>query len=252
MSSNILVDVHAHLDHCNQDDLYNIVERAKKAGVNMIITNGIDPETNRKALELAKKYDIVKAALGLYPIDALKMSDEDIDCEMEFIKNNKDNIIAVGEIGIDYHRDRKEHERQKMIFKKMLGLADEIEKPVIIHSRKAEEDCISILEGSKLKKPIIIHCFGGNRKLVERIRDNGWFFSIPANIIRDSHFQMIVEHVPITQLLTETDAPYLSPYKDKPSEPSFITETIKKMAEIKGMDEKEVMNSIFMNYQKVF
>ena len=137
------------------------------------------------------------------------------------------------------------------VFNKVLSLAEKINKPVIVHSRKAEKECIEILETFKIKH-IDMHCFGGNFKLVKKIQDNGWIFSIPTNIVRLFHFQKIVEETPMSQLLTETDSPYLSPYPEKRNEPSFVVETIKKISEIKKLDEEEVKKLIYMNFQKIF
>lgn len=258
----MLVDVHAHLDHpLLEKRLDEVIKNAKAAGVKSIITNGINPETNRKTLEIAKKYDIVKAALGIYPQDALKRetSDEtypigfteyDADKEIEFIEKHKKQIVAIGEVGLDYHNG-SEKEKQKKIFEKIIELSKRIDKPLIVHSRKAEEDVIALLEKHGAKK-VVMHCFSGNKKLVQRVSKNGWTFSIPTNVVRAENFQSIVKEVPLSQILTETDAPYLSPFKDKTNEPAHITESIKKIAEIKGMTTQDVAQNIYMNYQKLF
>jgi len=259
----LLVDVHAHLDH----KLFNgkvakVIENSKKNNVKAIITNGVNPATNRIALELAKKYDIVKAALGVYPIDSLnidmkkgfyplKDNKVDVDEEIKFIEKNKDKIVAVGEVGLDYYWDKEHKDEQKKVFEKFIRLAEKIKKPIIVHSRKAEEDAIELLKSSGLKK-VIMHCFSGNFKLVKEIQDKGWYFSIPCIVVKSQQFQKITEETNISQLLTETDAPFLSPFPDKRNEPSFVIETIKRIAEIKKMNEEEVANNIFMNYQKVF
>jgi len=258
----MLVDVHAHLDDKSfSDDLDEVIERARKAGVKVIITNGLNPESNRKCLELAKSFDIVKCCLGLYPQDAEKLDEKQLDEELTLIEKNKNNIIAIGEVGLDYHWTKKEEKekiiRQKKAFEKLIELSEKLNIPVIVHSRKAEQDCIEILENSykdnkKKTKKIIMHCFGGNKKLVEQVINNKWFFSIPPNIVRSRHFQMIVKQCPLNQLLTETDAPYLSPYPEKRNEPAFITETIKKIAEIKAITPEETEKNIFMNYQRLF
>ncbi len=260
----ILVDVHAHLDHkLFNGKLDKVISNAKKNDVKAIITNGVNPETNRIALKLAERYDIVKAALGIYPIDALNIETRkghyplkkenkiDVDKEIEFIKKNKDKILAIGEVGLDYYWDKKHKKEQKDVFEKFIQLAEKLKKPIIVHSRKAEADAIDLLNSSKLKK-VIMHCFSGNFKLVKQIQNNNWSFSIPTNIVRSKHFQKIVSETYISQLLTETDAPYLSPFKDKVNEPSYIIGTINKIAELKEMDKEEVANNIFMNYQKVF
>ena len=259
---NLLIDIHCHLDHpLFEDKTDGIINNAKKSGLKIILTAGINPETNRKTLQLAEKYGIVKAALGIYPIKTLQKEIEiggyslkpnifDIDEEIEFIEKNKNRIKAVGECGLDYSQGEDPKE-QKELFEKLISLAEKIKKPMIIHSRKAELDCVEILETSKLKK-IIMHCFSGKKYLVKRINDNGWYLTISTSVVRSQQFQFIADYVPITQLFCETDAPYLSPFKEKRNEPAFVIEAYKKIAEIKKMDLNEVINNIWMNWQRVF
>jgi len=122
-----------------------------------------------------------------------------------------------------------------------------------IHSRKAEKDVIELLECSSLKKSqIILHCFSGKKSLITKAASHGWSFSVPTNIVRAENFQSLVRNVDLSQLLTETDAPWLSPYKEKRNEPAFVIETIKEIAKQKSLDSEEVANNIFMNYQKIF
>jgi TatD DNase family protein len=256
-----LLDIHCHLDHPyfkNQID--TIIKNARKAGIKAILTNGVNPETNRITLELAKKYPVVKPALGIYPVELLKeeirqgayplkTNDFDLDKELEFIKKNKDKIIAIGEIGLDgTHKDSLE--QQKQHFTKLLELAENIKKPVIIHSRKAESDVIDILQSTKIKK-ILLHCFCGKKKLIKQAADNGYYFSIPTNVVRAQNFQELIKMVNINQLFAETDSPYLSPYKDKRNQPAFVIESYKKIAEIKGFTLEEVENNIWMNWMRI-
>ena len=248
----MLVDIHAHLEFDSfKKDLDKVIERAKKANVKCIINSGTNQERNEKTLKLAKKYDIVKASLGIYPTEVLKKDEEELDKNIAFIKKNKNNIVAVGEIGLDYHETKENTNKQKELFQKLIQLAEKLKLPVVIHSRKAESDAIDILESSRLKK-IIMHCFSGKIKLVKRIQDNGWFVSIPPIITFSSHFKKVVEIVPTTQILTETDSPFLSPIKGKRNEPSFIGYTIKEISKIKGLNKDEVEKIIFMNFQKTF
>lgn len=258
---NLLVDVHTHLDHpllINKID--EIVHRAKNAGLKHIITNGINPETNRKCLELSKKYDIVKCAMGIYPRNSLKkeieagdyplkIEDFNIDDEIAFIRKNKNKIVAISEVGLDFVHG--EDKQQIEDFEKMIGLAEEIKKPIVVHSRKAELKCIEMLESSKNKK-IVMHCFSGKKPLVKRVADNSWFLTAPTIVVRSQQFQELVKNVLVSQLFCETDSPYLSPYKEQHNEPAFVVESYNKIAEIKGMDINEVVNNIYMNWQKVF
>jgi len=244
----ILVDVHAHLDYL--EDLDSVIDNAKKNNVKTIISNGTNPESNRKTLEICKKYDFVKAALGIYPIELKKLSEEDVEKELSFIKKNKKIIVGLGEVGIDYKYGGTIKNKQINLFKQFIELSQKIKKPLIIHSRKAEQDVIDLLESSKAK--VVLHSFEGNFKLVKKAADLGYYFSIPTNIVRSEHFQKLVEETDINQLLTETDSPYLSPFPDKKNEPSFVIESVKKIAEIKNLDIEETANNVFMNYQKVF
>ncbi len=247
----LLVDVHTHLDHCKfKNDLDKVIDNAKRNNVKVIINNGIDIKKNRETLELAKKYDIVKSALGLYPIEALKLKDEEVDEELEFISKNKDKIVAIGEGGLDYHWDKKEHDRQKKIFEKIIKLAEKLKKPLIVHSRMAEKDALDLLESSNAK--VVLHCFNGNFDLVKKADKLGYYFSIPTNVVRSEQFQKIVSMININKILTETDSPYLSPFPGKRNEPCNIIESVKKIAEIKKMDKEEVANNIFMNYKNLF
>jgi len=256
-----LIDVHTHLDHPKfKDDLDEVIQRAKKAGLKAIINNGIDPETNRFTLELAKKYDIVKASLGIYPPEVLeaeikqyglntKLKPFDIDEEIEFIKKNKKNIIALGEVGLDYSQETKK-QPQKELFQKFIELSEKTKLPLSVHSRKAESEVIEMLESSKAKP--VLHCFCGKIKLAKKAADLNYSFSIPCNIVNSQQFQRLVQEVNINQLLTETDAPYLGPIKQERNEPANVIHTIKKIAEIKRFEPEEVANNIFYNYQRLY
>jgi TatD DNase family protein len=258
----LIVDAHCHLDHKDfSEDIDQVIDRAIKAGLGHIITNGVEPETNRIALGLARRYAIVRPALGIYPIDAfrnevaaneypLKLEPFDVEEEIAFIEAHKDDIIAVGEAGLDYATGDK-REEQRELFQKMIELAGRIDKPLVVHSRKAELDCVDMLDGSGLKR-VMMHCFMGNFRLVRRIAEKGWYISIPTNVVRSEHFQKIVQEVDLSRLLTETDAPYLSPFRDRRNEPAFVVESVRKIAEIKQMDQKEVANNLFLNFQRLF
>ena len=240
----MLIDCHSHLDHEQfKKDIDGVIQRAKDAGVKRIITNGINPETNRTSLKLAEKYDIVKAALGIYP----QFTNLNIEEEIEFIK--KQSIIAIGEVGLDNTYENVKE--QKLFFEKMIALAEKLNKPIIVHSRKAEQEVIDMLDSSKIEHKIL-HCFGGKLKLTKTAADNGYIFSIPTSILRSEHFQHIAREVNINQLLTETDAPYQSPFQGERNEPKNIIEAVKKIAEIKSFTLEETKNNIWMNYQRIF
>jgi len=263
-----LIDIHAHLETSRfTKDLDQVIERAKKAGIKVIINSGVNPSTNRDILELAKKYPIIKISFGLYPIDALakeinsgesddfsrKIEEFDVDEELAWIEKNKDKCVAIGEVGLDYNwPDSIEHkEKQKEVFEKIIKLAIKINKPLIIHSRKAEVDAIELLEKNNAKN-VIMHCFSAKKSLIQRCIDNHWFLSVPPIITRLQHFQTLVQMTPIEQLLTETDSPYLSPIAGERNEPVNVTFTIKEISKIKNLTEKEVAEQIWKNAQNLF
>ena len=174
----MLIDVHCHLEMCEKPA--EILEEAKKRGIT-IVSAGTNEETNDRLL--GWKHESLQICLGLYPIEAIKKNDKEIDRIIKTIEDNKKEIWGIGEVGIDYKESTKEeeHEKQREVFKRFVALSIKLNKPIVVHSRKAEEDCITILEKLNARK-VIMHCFSGNMKLVERIIKNGWFFSIPANI----------------------------------------------------------------------
>ncbi|MBT4576923.1 TatD family hydrolase [Candidatus Woesearchaeota archaeon] len=250
----MLVDVHCHLYFPQfEKDFEEVIKRAESVGLVSIINAGTDHDSNVTVLGLSKKYKIINATLGLYPTEALEISDEELDKELDFIKSHKDNIVGIGEVGLDFQLTTEPEQREKQIkvFKKLITELKPLNKTFVIHSRKAEKQCIEILEELEVKK-VNFHCFSGNFKLAKRIEQNNWTMSIPANIGKSEHFQGIVKQTSINNLLTETDSPFLSPVGEERSEPSFVKQTIKKIAEIKDMDVKEVTNNIFLNYQKSF
>ncbi len=245
-----LVDVHAHLWIIDEAERKLAVARAVEKGVKSIVNNSVDAVSNRKSLQLQNEFKIVKAALGLYPIDALKMSDSEIDAELKFMEKKGGSFVAFGEIGLDY-QETEDRKRQQETFEKQLQLAKKLGKPVIVHSRKAEKEVIETLTGSGCKK-VILHAFHGSIKLVKAGVDSGFSFSIPSNILRSSHFQKIAEAVPLHGILTETDAPFLGPFKDRRSEPAYVEMSVRKIAEIKRKAADDVAGHLYSNYLEMF
>lgn len=247
----MLVDVHTHLDDKQfEKDLDKVISRIKKNFV--VINNGVDIKSNRKTLELSNKHSFIKASLGLHPVDALKLTNNQIDKEINFISENKKKIISIGEIGLDYHwiKENKDKKREIVIFEKMLSLAEKIKKPAIIHSRKAVEDVLDVLTSFKVK--IVLHSFEAKKKFINKAIEEQFCFSVPPSIIRSDYFQKLVSLVPVSLLLTESDAPYLGPYKNKRNEPSYVVQSIKKISEIKRLPLLKLESDIYKNYTSLF
>ncbi|HLD55286.1 MAG TPA: TatD family hydrolase [Candidatus Nanoarchaeia archaeon] len=244
------IDIHAHLEFF--DNLDKIIKKAKKRNVKIILANGIDVETNKKVLAFAKEYPEVQACLGIYPANALKLIKKEIDSEIKIINENKDKIIAIGEVGLDLKEAGVETlVKQKEILKKFVKLAKDLDKPIFIHSRKAEKETVDLLETLNYNK-IIMHCFNGKLNLVEKGIHRGWFFSIPTTVKFNEQFQEMIKIIPIEQLFCETDSPFLHPDKKFPNEPANVIESYNKIAEIKGIPLADVEKKIEENYRKLF
>lgn len=242
------IDAHCHLDMLKS--IVENVENAKKKNVKLIVSAGVDINTNRKTLELSEKFQEVRACLGIYPDEALKMNDEEINSEIEFINKNKENVWGIGEVGMDFSGNDKDNEKQENVFEKFIKLSIEMDKPIVVHSRKAEEECIELLEKLKAKK-VVMHYFSGRLKLVERIVNNGWMLSIPTAVKNSEHFQKVVKIVPIENLLCETDSPYSHPDKKFPNEPANVVESYKMIAKINGLGLNEVEEKIEKNFERL-
>ncbi|MBR9683494.1 TatD family hydrolase [Candidatus Woesearchaeota archaeon] len=260
-----LVDVHCHLTHEKfKKDLDLVVERARKAGVKAIVCSGVNHPTNVEVLELAKKYDLIKASLGLYPIDLLGLGPDevglarqtekiDLSEELKFIKKHKQDIVAVGECGLDYHWDKEHHTQQKKNFEQIISFVEKLKKPLVVHSRRAELDAFEMLESSSIKKSLVVlHCFEGRKHLLKKAADAGYNFTIPCNVVRLQHFQTLIGIASLNQIFTETDAPWLSAFPGKRNEPAFVAESIKKIAELKKISPDKVARAIWKNYGQVF
>jgi TatD DNase family protein len=206
--------------------------------------------TNRVVLGFSRKFDEVKAVLGIYPSDALKLTDEEIDAEIKFIRENKDFVFGIGEVGMDFLREG-DKARQEEIFRKFIKLSIELDKPITVHSRKAEKECIEILEDEGAKK-VVMHCFFGDIGLIDRIVENGWIISIPTCCKHNDHFKEVIKKYPIENFLCETDSPFMHPDKEQHNEPANVIESYKMISEIKGVELAEVEGKIEENFHKLY
>ncbi len=262
---NMLIDIHAHLTHeVYKEKLDFVISNAKNNNIGIIVCSGVNHATNVESLRLAKKYDIVKCSLGLYPIDLLGLgSDEsglsrdteklDLEKELEFIKQHLDEIIAIGEIGMDFKMDAEHHEQQRKNFKKIVEFCKFVGKPMILHTRKAERDVLEVLEECDVEPDkVVLHCFSGKKKLVQKAIDKGYNFSIPVSVLKTEHFQMMVKMIPLKQILTETDSPWLGLRNEEYNQSANVKFTVEKIAEILELSVEEIEKQVEENYKRVF
>lgn len=258
----MLIDTHAHLDFPELNrDLPSVLERAAKSSVMAIVTIGIDIPSSVQAVELAqtisKQYASPKvyAAVGLHPHGARKLDGEARNILMDLGRAGR--VVAMGEIGLDYYRDRQPRPIQRECLRQQLDLACEVKLPVVFHIRDAYEDFLTIIEdyASSLVGGVM-HCFSGDWDVAGHCLDLGFYLSIPGTVTfsKAEIQQKVVRNAPLDRLLLETDAPFLAPvpYRGKDNEPSFLLHTAMKIAELRGCSLDEVADQTTANAQRVF
>jgi TatD DNase family protein len=246
-----LVDVHAHMcDPSFDRDRDRVLERARKAGVEAIISVGENLEDAQKNLELAKKHPTLKPAAGLYPT-CLDLS---LAYNMAaFIRRHRSSLVAIGEVGLDYWvvKPDAEKERQREIFKLFVELAGELNLPLNVHSRSAGRQVVALLTDSGASR-VQLHAFDGKAAAALPAVEAGYFFSIPPSVVRSRQKQKLVRRLPLSCLLVETDSPVLGPVPGERNEPANIQRSIKAIAALKDIDEKEVIAVISENTERLY
>jgi TatD DNase family protein len=246
-----LADVHAHIcDPRFDKDREAVLERARKAGVDAIIAVGEDLSDARKNLELAIKYPILKPAAGLYPTHLdLNQANE----LAAFIRRKRIRLSAIGEVGLDYWlvKEDSEKELQRETLKIFIELAKELNLPLNVHSRSAGRHAIALLLESGAPK-VQLHAFDGKAGAALPAVEAGYFFSIPPSVVRSRQKQKLVKRLPLSCLLVETDSPVLGPSPAERNEPANVLLSIKAIAELKTIDEKEVIAAVSENTERLY
>lgn len=251
-----LIDSHAHLEMPDYDtDRDDIIKRALSQSIEKIITIGIGMKECRQAIEIARIYPGVYAAVGLHPHNAKKMDAKTID----FIRTCacEEKVVAIGEMGLDFFKNWSPRKDQIRSFHEQLALAREIRLPVIIHDRDAHTETVRILKEDKAEElGGVIHCFSGDFSMASTCIDMGFYISIPGTITFNnaSGLADVVKKLPLNCLLIETDAPFLAPvpYRGKRNEPAYVKHVAEKIAEIKNIPFDEVAHTTTKNAAKLF
>lgn len=248
-----MIDIHCHLTYKGLDEIKEkVVEEAKQI-MDVIITCGY-PEDAQKALELSKKHKgLIFLTLGLHPIQIVKMSDKDIEEYKQFVIDNKHNILAVGEVGLDFHwiKEKNKNDRVRGVFIEFLELSKELELPVILHLRKSEQDGFEIVTDNDVKEAVF-HCYAGSMTLAKEIIKEGYYISVGTNLMRSKNTKKIAKSFPLESLLTETDAPFLSPYPGKVNVPQNVRFVLENMGKLRKMPVEEIDRVIMENAKELF
>ena len=251
-----LIDSHAHLDMPEfERDRHETIERARANGVEAIITIGIGMKECRQALRIARSYPFIHAAIGIHPHNAETLQLQTLDFLESAAADSR--VVAIGEIGLDFFRNRSPRDAQLRGFRAQLDLARSLNLPVIIHDRDAHEETLAILrEEHAASAGGVLHCFSGDVKMAFACIDMGFYISIPGTVtFRNSRtIQDVVRKVPLEHMLIETDCPFLTPvpFRGRRNEPAHVRLVAEEIARIRGVSPGEVASMTTYNTKKLF
>ena len=252
----MFVDAHCHLSFPEFDhDREKVIERLTEEQVTVLIDPGINVATSKKSIELANEYDFIFANVGLHPHEASAHVKESIFGELEALAKSP-KVVGIGEIGLDYHYPDYNRQAQQDAFRQMLRVARTLDMAVVIHCRDAWEDMLQILtEESHSAMRGVMHCFSGDTAIAKECIRKGFKLSIPGTVTyKNSQLPEVIRNVSLADILTETDAPYLSPvpYRGKRNEPSFVPLVTANIALIRGIPILEAAKGIAQNTFDLF
>ncbi len=248
-----LFDAHCHLEEEAFDgDRDEVIERAREAGLVGIVTSPIYPEDAEKALRLFRNHQLVKVSIGL---DVAEYGDEEeVKVTMDLIRAHVDEIVAVGEVGLDYRilrSDGPSKEKQKEVFRLFIRLAKELDKPLVIHSLWAQRPVLRVLDEEGAER-VVLHAFGGTPEDVRFAVERGWMVSIPTNVVRSNNVQKVAGATPVDHMVLESDSPVLAPNPKERNEPANIRISAKFVAEMKGIDVEDLAEITTGNAMRVY
>ncbi len=251
----MIIDTHAHLDFPDyKDDIDEVIERAGEVGVEYMINVGTTVASSNKSIELAKQYEQIYASIGIHPNEASKVSGEEWS-RLEALAGG-DKVVAIGETGLDYYRDRSKREDQKRLFHQHIELAQRHNLPVIIHNREASSDCLDIVHEYSGKIKGVVHCFAGTVEDAEEFLKLGFHVSFagPITFPKADNLREALKAVPVERLLLETDCPFLAPQpkRGKRNEPSYLQYTIPVLAELYKLSVEDIKRITTFSAKNLF
>ncbi|KPB03479.1 TatD family hydrolase [Bacillus sp. CHD6a] len=252
----MLFDTHVHLNADQyEEDLQEVIDRAQAENVTNMVVVGFDRKTIIRAMELVEKYDFLYAAVGWHPVDAIDMTEEDLAWIEELASHEK--VVAIGEMGLDYHWDKSPKDVQKEVFRKQIQLAKKVKLPIVIHNRDATADVVQILKEEDAKEVGgIMHCFTGSLEVAKECMEMNFYISFggPVTFKNAKKPKEVVKEIPMEKLLIETDCPYLTPhpYRGKRNEPGYVRLVAEQIAELKELTIEEVAEKTTANAKKLF
>lgn len=246
-----MFDTHLHLVNEDYDNIDKVIEDANEAGVSYLILGGCSKEDNISNIALCKEYSNLFTTVGYHPSEVNSLDDSDFLLLEKQICDNKDKVLGLGEIGLDYHYGKDDRKLQIEVFKKQLYIAKKYKLPVIIHTRDAMQETYDILKDSGVNG--IIHCFSGSKDMADKFIELGFYLGIGGVVtFSNSKLGDVVKEINLSHIVLETDSPYLSPFRGERNEPKNIKVIAEKIAFIKGLSVDEVAKITSDNVRILF
>jgi TatD DNase family protein len=249
-----MIDAHAHITDEWFDDVQQVIERAKESGVGTIVCSSYNFLSSQKAVELASKYDNVYANVGFHPENVDEIEENSLFLLEKLAKNKK--VVAIGEIGLDFHREGFDKEKQKKFFVEQIELANKLNLPIVVHSRDAMEKTIEILKNHPPKRESLIHCFSGSVESAKILLGLGFSFSIGGVVTFKNARALpdVVKILPKDRILLETDCPYMTPvpFRGQRNEPKNVVYIADEISRIRGESIEEVAKFSTENAKRLF
>jgi TatD DNase family protein len=252
----MLVDSHAHIDDPRfSEDRQQVLQRAWDAGIRRILTigNGRGPDDMGCGIPIADAHDWIVTSVGIHPHDAAKCEDHHLDLMRELGGNPK--VVAIGETGLDYYYDNSPRDVQQKVFRRQLSIAKDLNLPVIVHTRDADEDTERILQQAGPRGGVL-HCFTSSERLAAVAIELGFYISFSGIVTfpKSGHISTVARNIPLDRILVETDCPYLAPvpHRGKRNEPSFVLDTCSFVASLRGISNEELAAATTANFLRLF
>ncbi len=249
---NYLIDTHAHLDM--YENWAEIFSNAQNVGVKKIVIPSVETQYFQKILDIANTSDDLSCMLGIFPTEAKTWTDDITDTMEELAKDKK--VVAIGEVGLDYYWDKTFVDKQQDIFIKQIKLGNKLSLPIVVHDREAHKDCFDILKTHNNGSKVLFHCFSGSPEFALECVKEGWYIALGGVVTFKNALKPkeVAKAVPLSNLVLETDSPYLTPvpYRGKENQPAYVKYVAEEIAKLRGLETDEIIENTTRNAEEFF
>ena len=246
------IDTHCHISKDDYEDINMVIKNANDENVKYLILCGCDKKSIKESIEIANKYQNIYLAIGYHPSEVLNTTSNDLE-ELKITARENKKVVAIGEIGLDYHWDKENKEKQQQLFREQIKIAKELSLPIVVHSRDAFQDTYNVLKEEKHKGDI--HCFSGNLENAKQYLSLGYYLGIGGVItFKNTNLKETIKSIPLEKIILETDSPYLAPvpHRGEKNESKYIPLIAEEIAKSKELPISEIEKITTNNAKDLF